>query len=842
MKRFYLLLCLALFSGLHAGAVAPMDVTLKSCLRPPSTPLVTVDPYFSIWSSTDALNASQTVHWTGKPSPLLSYVRVDGTLYRVLGKEEDRYQVILNTIKEGPWTAKCLFDDAPAGDWIAPDYDDSAWKEVEGAIGSRDRREAKTRWGGNDRDVWVRRTFTLENDLSGAGRVLLDYSHDDVFELYVNGHKVVDTGNKWRDDVILELPAEVTSTLKAGKNVIAAHCHNTVGGAFVDFGLKKRIPSRFKAVAAEQTGLSVLPMRTVASFACGPVDLDLVFTAPLFLDNLDLVSRPVNYVTWQVKSNDGALHDVQVYFTASPKQAVHVPSQAIFAEAGSADGIDFVRAGTQSQDILGRKGDNVRIDWGYVYVGTPAGKGRVAISGYYRSLEHFAKDGSLFPGKPSFSRESAARQMLAMAYVNDLGKVGPEVKADYVMLAYDDIYSVQFFGENLRPYWNRSGDKTLTGQLALAAAGYDTLTQACAAFDARLMADATRTGGREYAELCALAYRQSIAAHKLVESPEAGLLFLSKENFSNGSIGTVDVTYPSEPLYLYYNPELAKGLLNHIFHYSESGRWTKPFAAHDVGTYPLANGQTYGGDMPVEESGNMLILTAAIAQLEGNAAYAARHWDVLTTWTDYLAEHGLDPENQLCTDDFAGHFAHNTNLSVKAIMGIASYARLAGMLGKKDISARYMDKARKMAASWKGMAADGDHYKLTFDKAGTWSQKYNLVWDKLLGTSLFDPSIARTEIAYYLTKQNIYGLPLDNRKTYTKTDWIMWTATLSESQADFERFISPVWKYMNETDDRVPMSDWVFTDSKGHPGFQARSVVGGYFIKLLSDKMAGMTP
>ena len=100
-------------------------------------------------------------------------------------------------------------------------------------------------------------------------------------------------------------------------------------------------------------------------------------------------------------------------------------------------------------------------------------------------------------------------------------------------------------------------------------------------------------------------------------------------------------------MFLLYNPELVKGLMNHIFYYSESSRWPKPFAAHDVGTYPLANGQTYGGDMPVEESGNMLILCAALAQVEGNASYAARHWNVLSTWASYLAENGLDPKPAL---------------------------------------------------------------------------------------------------------------------------------------------------------------------------------------------------
>src|SRR5690606_39794793 len=127
-----------------------------------------------------------------------------------------------------------------------------------------------------------------------------------------------------------------------------------------------------------------------------------------------------------------------------------------------------------------------------------------------------------------------------------------------------------------------------------------------------------------------------------------------------------------------------------------------------------------------------------------------------TTWTDYLVEYGLDPENQLCTDDFAGHFAHNANLSAKAIVGIASYGYLAEMLGKKEVSQKYISIAKDMASKWKSMAADGDHYKLTFDKPGTWSQKYNLVWDKLLNMNIFDKSIFTTEVNYYLTKQNEY--------------------------------------------------------------------------------------
>lgn len=802
-------------------------------LRAPAYPLVTIDPYTSAWSFTDTLYKDAVRHWTGRVHSLIGAIRVDGEVYRFLGKEILPREALLPSAQYEPWEGKYSLE-APEKGWERPGFNDSRWQRGLGAFGTAGMPALSTPW--ETKDIWIRREFELQKNDTDQ-KLYLVYSHDDIFELYINGSQLVATAYEWHRNVVLPLDKNLLAD--KGKNVIAVHCHNRTGGGLVDFGIfrDKETGDSFAGTAVQRS-VSISATQTSYEFECGPVVLNLTFLSPLLPGEPDILSRPVSYITYEVSSGDGQKHEVQVYFEATPEWAVDEISQEVSVEGGEAGDLAWFRAGTTEQPILGKKGDDRRIDWGWFYLCAAKDPAMTYSSGNHRTVkEQFATTGKLIPENREKKIYHMVKEMPVMAISEEMGQVGAKAASGYVMIGYDDIYSVQYFGDNLTAWWKKDGSVTMNDALASASAGYNDLVMKCSAFDRQLWDDAAEAGGEKYAGLCVLAFRQSIAAHKLLKDREGEILFFSKENFSNGSIGTVDVTYPSAPLFLYYNPDLLKGMMNPIFYFSESGRWTKPFSAHDVGTYPLAKGQTYGGDMPVEECGNMLILATAIAKAEKNAAYAEKHWDVLTQWADYLLQKGLDPENQLCTDDFAGHLAHNTNLSVKAILGIAGYGRMAAMLGKKDIAEKYTREAKAMAEKWMEMADDGDHYRLTFDQPGTWSQKYNLIWDNMLDINIFPDEVNKKEVSFYLTRQNAYGLPLDNRKTYTKTDWITWTASLAGDDESFRKIIDPLYRFVTETPDRVPMSDWYETTNAHKVGFQARSVVGGYFIRMLQQKM-----
>src|SRR3954451_22219159 len=556
--------------------------------------------------------------------------------------------------------------------------------------------------------------------------------------------------------------------------------------------------------ALPQTKLQVSPTHTRYEFEGSGIRLSLAFLNPSLPDSLEMVSRPVTYLTWSAQSLDAKSHSVQVYFDASYELTVNVPEQPVTWGRLHYQNLQVLRMGSQEQPVLQKSGDNLRIDWGYLYLVAPAGSNSSeAATGRSGAIKQFTSSGRLSGSDEDAVYRPYAQPIPVLAETFDLGSVGSSPVSRHLVLAYDDVFAIDYFYRHLVPYWRRGGSQI--GELLTAAlSDYDSLEKQSTDFDRQLLADLTKVGGEQYAQLCALAFPQTIGAHKLVVDLDGSPLYFSKENFSNGSIDTVDVTYPSAPFFLLFNPRLLEAQLKPVLDYASLPRWKFPFAPHDLGRYPLANGQQYGGaekteedQMPVEESGNMLLMITGLAQVNGNANFAKEYWPLLYKWAEFLRAKGLDPENQLSTDDFAGHLAHNANLSIKAILAIGAFGKLAGDLGHPDVQKQYSALARDYVQRWEKMGLERDHFRLAFDQPGTWSQKYNLVWDKLLDLRVFPTEVARRELNYYATRQKRYGLPLDSRETYTKLDWIVWTATLAASEREFQSFIQPVYRFIN---------------------------------------------
>lgn len=595
--------------------------------------------------------------------------------------------------------------------------------------------------------------------------------------------------------------------------------------------------------ALTQTTLEVLPTRTIYTFDARGVQLTMTFMTADLPESIDLLSRPVTYVTYQFRATDGHKHKIESCFDAGSEIAVNTADEEVNWSIEKMDGITAAKIGSEQQPILETKGDDVRIDWGYFYLAAArAQKPEVVQADAVTVRSAFISEGDLsrVTSSPGVPTPASIGPVSAISF--QFGEVGAKSASHWLMLAYDDLYSIQYMRKNLRPYWRRNGWEA--ADLLKACAGdYESLKTRCGKFDSELMADLTRVGGENYAKLAALAYRQCFAAGKFVADRNGQPLHFCKENHSNGCISTSDVFYPMSPQFLFFNPTLAKSFLVPFMNYAASDHWKFPFAPHDLGTYPKANGQVYGdgergvnNQMPVEESGNLLCLFGAVSQIEGNADFAGLYWKQLEQWAEYLKEKGFDPEKQLCTDDFAGHLAHNVNLSAKAICALGAFGKMCELRGDAAEGHEYSQLAHDFAQRWVKEADDGDHFRLALDKPGTWSQKYNLVWDKILGLNLFPPEVAQKEMAFYKKMQNQYGLPLDDRETYTKLDWIMWTATLTQNRADFEALVNPVVVFLNNTPDRTPMTDWYQTKTARKVGFDARPVVGGVFLEMLYNK------
>jgi len=297
-----------LFCWLVGGAAGLFADDGPAPLRPPAVPLVVCDPYFSIWSPSEQLAESVTMHWTGQPQALDGMVRVDGQPWRVMGWE--RY----------------VLADAPNAEQLGPP--------------------------------------------------------------------------------------------------------------------------------------EVFPTRTTYTFRAGGIGVRLTFITPMLPADLDAVSRPVTYLTWEVRADDGRPHDVSLYFDVPAEVAVNTPLQKVAWDRSEIPGppkLEVLRVGSVDQPVLRESGDYRRIDWGYLYLAVPKGEGLCTAIGAEADLSGAFTKGKPLPHEEPHGPQAVEGRWPVLACTFDLGRIGPQPVARHIILAYDEPYAVEYLGTRLRPYWRRGG-------------------------------------------------------------------------------------------------------------------------------------------------------------------------------------------------------------------------------------------------------------------------------------------------------------------------------------------------------------------------------------------------
>lgn len=618
------------------------------------------------------------------------------------------------------------------------------------------------------------------------------------------------------------------------------YCFMGDSNVFAPFGVKK----------AEQTTLKITAFSTDYEFLCGATKLKVRFVSPLPLNDLELLSMPVCYVDYEIIGDADAeislFANRNICYNDKPftdKQTLGVVMPL--------DGFESASLGLMRQMPMSTSGDWIGADWGYYYL---AGEQAWVLD----ESEMF---GYAANGYTNFVCEGEEM------YIGAINKAAKGA----ILLGYDDRVSIEYFGDFKKGYYLEK--HTIVDALTEIWKNRAACEAKLAAIEKELV-DRAAVYGDGYKNVLFASLRQSIAAHKLIRDNEGNLVWLSKECSSNGCIGTVDVSYPSMPLYLLYAPELVKGMMRPILHFARTPVWNYDFAPHDAGRYPICNGQLYaaqdkknkyhakiekGGfwgeprvnfpfylfpanydlydfnrQMPVEECGNMLVMFLAAYEADKDITFFEKNKDLCSKWVQYLVKYGLKPGNQLCTDDFAGHLENNINLAIKATVGIASYARLLTESGDKEEGAKFRKIAEEFAAEISAFAEDKTHLPLTWDSGEeTFGLKYNFAFDKILKLGLFSDALFEKEVDYCLSKAERYGVPLDNRKMYTKSDWLMWEARLTDDMEKRKRLIAMLDDFLRTSPNRIAFSDWYETVDGAYHAFKARSVQGGCFILLM---------
>ncbi|KUJ19273.1 DUF1793-domain-containing protein [Mollisia scopiformis] len=572
----------------------------------------------------------------------------------------------------------------------------------------------------------------------------------------------------------------------------------------------------------------------------GKVTMNVTFISPVTPTDLKKMSIIGTYLSISVVSRDGATHSVQLYADTSAEWVNPTHNQDVVQWSYTVEnGVASHQSFQQTQSEFNADFPDDAAHWGNWYWSTAAMSSMTYQNGADVTVrQNFLSNGALPNTQDSNYREISTNWPV-FAFANALGSVGTTPVNTLYTIVHAQQNAIYFDGANGLTAVPSLWTSYFGSDLAMVEFFYGDFVTKVGAIDHQIAADSLAAGGQDYLTITSLSARQAFGAVQLCGTTAKPYLFL-KEVSSDGNIQTVDVLFPAMPIFLYSNPILVKYLLDPLFENQEAGNFPQTYSMHDLGpNYPRAIGHPTGDGeyMPLEECGNMLITTLAYAQRANDVAYLTQHYNILKQWTGYLVQEALIPANQLSTDDFQGQLANQTNLALKGIIGIQAMSVIAQKTGNTADATNFSSIAHSYISQWQQLAvvstASPPHTNLDYQDNSSHGLLYNLYGDKLLGLGLVPQSLYDMQSTFYPTVAQTYGVPLDTRNVFTKSDWQMWAASISSASTK-SMFISKLASWINNTPTNRAFTDLYNTQTGDFADgpFIARPVVGGHFALL----------
>ncbi|CAO1620100.1 unnamed protein product [Parajaminaea phylloscopi] len=630
---------------------------------------------------------------------------------------------------------------------------------------------------------------------------------------------------------------------------------------------------------AEQLSAEFTATKTIFRFEAAGVRFNVTFMTPVWPDDLVRQSIPLSYLHFELDTASAEGRSVQVYadiderwITAHTMDFENYPYNQDFKDLKGVARWYLQRDKPQVYTEFRQ-----RAEWGNV---TWAVRDRAAL--YARNNNNVVTQLEfLDTGILSNHRDRVAGDNNAFAYAVDFDAQKSPADIVFAIGQFRDPYVNYIRAKNPGNGRNESFQQdryglwaanfTMDEAVTFFVNDFENALKHCTKLDAKIAADARAVVGGgavgdHYAAITQLSVRQSLATTELTISKDkkggwntSDTLMFLKEISSNGDMSTVDVMFPQFPLLTYLNPELLRLLMLPIFEYTESGLYPNKWCVHDLGVYPNAFGHNDGNDEPmqVEESGNMILMTLHWAQLVGKKAakpFLRQHYRIMQQWAEFLVEDSLVPASQLSTDDFAGVLANQTNLALKGIEGIAAMGVIADWIGESKNASYYANVSSTYIQKWQkyAIAKKGTHTKLAYQDEDSWGTLYNLFGDRLLNLKLVPKSIYDLQDSWYPKVAQQWGVPLDSRHNWTKSDWEMFASAISPSNSTRNLFINKLFSFYTNGRTDAPATDLYESTTGDFPKqpfdpliyFIARPVVGGHFMHLAlaaADKANGIS-